>query len=303
VQPEAGRWWCRQCSPDSRWHDAIAYLRRRDGIGYREALARLGLRKEMPAMRSKTVTRTPPAPVDRVPADEWRRMAGRFVATTEKALWTSIGKPARAYLASRGIAETTARAWRLGYQPLPARTVQRPDGSETTIPKGLVIPWFAEGTLHHVKLRRLGRSTGGRYASLPGGHPLLYGAEAIAGRELVVLVEGELDALLLWQEAGDLVGVAALGSASAGLSATAARLLLPARRLLVAYDRDAAGEAGAARLAALSARVRVAGPPPDLPPDAEPLPKDLTDYHRAGCRLRDWIAFEAARALAQLRAA
>ena len=41
VQPAAGRWWCRRCSPDGRWHDAIAYVMRRDGVRFPEALSTL----------------------------------------------------------------------------------------------------------------------------------------------------------------------------------------------------------------------------------------------------------------------
>ncbi|MGI8423994.1 MAG: primase-helicase zinc-binding domain-containing protein, partial [Chloroflexota bacterium] len=41
VQPERGQWWCRTCSPDERWQDAIAYVERRDGVDFREAYSRL----------------------------------------------------------------------------------------------------------------------------------------------------------------------------------------------------------------------------------------------------------------------
>jgi DNA primase len=70
-----------------------------------------------------------------------------------------------------------------------------------------------------------------------------------------ILTEGEFDALLLWQEAGDLFGVAMLGSCNRGVSAKALRYLLGCPRLLVAYDVDAEGERGAERLGQLSSRV------------------------------------------------
>jgi hypothetical protein len=64
------------------------------------------------------------------------------------------------------------------------------------------------------------------------GHTLVPGEPAI-------LTEDEFDALLLWQEAGDLVGVATLGSCNRDISPKALRYLLGCPRLLVAYDVDA----------------------------------------------------------------
>ena len=59
------------------------------------------------------------------------------------------------------------------------------------------------------------------------------------------------------QEAGDLVDVATLGSATASPGGRWLTKLLPARRILAAYDHDAAGAKGASALAALSGRVNV----------------------------------------------
>jgi DNA primase len=38
VQPQEGLWFCRQCSPDGRWQDAIAFVMRRDGVLFAEDL-------------------------------------------------------------------------------------------------------------------------------------------------------------------------------------------------------------------------------------------------------------------------
>ena len=92
--------------------------------------------------------------------------------------------------------------------------------------------------------------------------------------------------LLLWQEAGDLVGVATLGSCSRGVSPKVLRYLLGCPRLLVAYDVDAEGERGAEQLGQLSPRMRRIRPP---------MGKDVTALWQAGGRVRDWVQFELAR--------
>ncbi len=82
------------------------------------------------------------------------------------------------------------------------------------------------------------------------------------------------------------MGTATLGSCSKTLTPRAMCDLLPIRRLLIAYDTDQDGEAGAAKLAALSERMHRIQPP---------VGKDVTDFWQKGGRLRDWIAFHLAR--------
>jgi hypothetical protein len=92
------------------------------------------------------------------------------------------------------------------------------------------------------------------------------------------------------QTCGDLVGVATLGSAGASVDLTCwGDYLLPLRRILIAYDLDPAGETGAAKLANFTTRARRV----DIP--SLPGVKDITDFHKAGGSLRQWIMGELAR--------
>lgn len=83
--------------------------------------------------------------------------------------------------------------------------------------------------------------------------------------------------MLLYQKAGDLVGVVTLGSASGKLDTSWLWELRHARRILVAHDVDLAGVPSAHALAAISQRMRV----------IQPFGAgDLTDMYRAGGDLR-----------------
>jgi hypothetical protein len=127
-----------------------------------------------------------------------------------------------------------------------------------------------------------------KYLSLMGSRPAPYGIETVAGRDVVLVAEGEFDALLARQDAGDVVGVLTLGSSSKGLSPCWFPYLLSVRRFLACYDLDVAGAQGAAKLAALSQRVRIIKPPAH----------DLTDFALTGGDLRAWVSFQVAKVTA-----
>jgi hypothetical protein len=153
---------------------------------------------------------------------------------------------------------------------------------------GIVLPWLLGEQLWHLKIRTSREHP--KYLAISAGHPCLFGADTLVPGEPAMLVEGEFDALLLWQEAGDLVGVATLGSCSKGVTPTptpkALRYLLGCPRLLVAYDVDAKGEKGAQRLEYLSPRmhrIRLQ------------VGKDVTAFWQAGGRVRNWVQHELAR--------
>ena len=131
-----------------------------------------------------------------------------------------------------------------------------------------------------------------KYLAISGGHPCLFGADTLVPGEPAILVEGEFDALLLWQEVGDLVGVATLGSCNRGLSARALRYLLGCPRLLVAYNVDGEGDKGAERLRRLPSRMQRVRPP---------VGKDVTAFWQAGGRVQDWVRFELGRVRQSMR--
>lgn len=293
VQPEQGLWWCRSCR--DRWSDAIDYVIWRSGCTFVEACRELGVRlDDRPAAPiTRTITRAAIAPEPPTLADDaaeplaaWRERGEQYVAAAEAALWGYTGSRARQWLAERGLTDETIRRWRLGYQPTDA--YEDPSawgldgGKRIWLAHGIVIPWFLDGQLWQVKIRRLDPRDP-KYISVRGGTPVLFGGETLDGHDIAVLPEGEFDTMLIEQEVGDLVGVASLGSASRKPDPLAADYLLGARVILTLHDVDASGERGADRIRDLThraIRLRV------------PIGKDATDFIKAGGDLRAWLLFE-----------
>jgi hypothetical protein len=148
------------------------------------------------------------------------------------------------------------------------------------VPRGIVIPCLAAGQTWYLKVRR--SSGQAKYSQVSGGQVALFGADTIGKHSTVVITEGEFDAMLLHQGAGDLVGVVTLGSAAARLPDAWVPYLLGVQRLLVAYDTDAAGAEGVARWESIASHAQ------RLVPLAG---KDVTDFYLAGGDLRAWVQF------------
>jgi len=120
------------------------------------------------------------------------------------------GIGAQGRLNKRGLSDGTIRSWDLGYNP---------EGQEIAgrwVEEGITIPWWADGKVWHVNVRRAGKEPDPKYKAVSGGRPILFGADRLAGEDLV-LVEGEFDCVLLKQDAGDLVAVATLGGCDKGI--------------------------------------------------------------------------------------
>jgi DNA primase len=281
VQPARGQWWCRSCSPDERWSDAIAYVERRDGVDFREACDRLGGGGSV----SATADTTRPAPLaappdDPEPSDTWRAAGRELVERAEALLWSDAGTRARDYLHERGLTDDTLRAWRVGFVDADRwETGGRwdVDAGRVKIARGITIPWLLDGQLWQIKIRR--GEDDPKYISVSGGHPLIYGAHTLPKQRAALALEGEFDAMLAWQEAGDLIGTFTLGGCSAPLRPRALSYFLPLSRVLVVYDNDVDGQKGAAALVARSARMRLVH---------VPAGKDLTEYRQSGGDIWRW---------------
>jgi DNA primase len=220
----------------------------------------------------------PPPPVEAVGPTGWGAVEARLIVdTAAELLWTDDGAEALEYLRGRGLDDETIRRAGLGWVPFVM--VRTKDGRRAFSASGWVIPWFDGGAVAAVKIRQPdGREP--RYLEAYRDRPLFYPGPRLAPLRRwadIAIVEGEFDALLLGQELAGLATVITTGSASSRPSLNLRSALAQARRLFLATDADAAGDACCAAWPERAIRVR--------PPDGH---KDWTDARRAGIDLRAW---------------
>lgn len=280
VSPDKGLWHCFGCQAGG---DAIGFLMKVERLSFTEALARLAaeLGIELRGGEGKARLLQVNAQAAQYFARELRKPSGR---------------KARDYLLSRGLGEKVWDRYGLGYAPAGwdglLRALGR-EGVEALRDLGLVVPGerghydrFRDRVMFTIRddqgrpVAFAGRSFSGdpKYLNVPNTAlftkgTLLYGLDlardAIRTRGWAVLVEGYTDVISL-QEAG--IGEA-VGSMGTALTDAQARLLARyTDRVIIAYDRDAAGEAstlrGLAVLRGAGLAVDVAVLPPGEDPDS-----------------------------------
>lgn len=151
------------------------------------------------------------------------------------------------------------------------------------VPCGITIPWYGDGALWGIKVRRAAGEQ--RYQQVSGGNirGCLYLADHIQPGLLLVLTEGEFDALTVWQVGWGEVSSASIGSASnCRINRRWFGKLLATPRLLICMDADEAGEKAASEIAILSQAVKRV---------QVPLGKDLNEFYRLASEetVRDWL--------------
>lgn len=253
--------------------DALDWLTHYRRLSFTEALRALGEPAPTAVPVERKYLKSPSEP----PEWNWQQRAERIVNQAEETLWSEVGEPALNYLIGRGLTTHTIRAARLGYVPGDFRSWRVMEGMD--VPCGITIPWFATGALWAVKVRRAYGTP--KYQQIKGGNVNgLYGADGLADREIALFCEGEFDALLARQEAGNLVAPVTLSSATAILSSRWYTELTHCHTILVAYDRDTAGEKGTKRLLSLSPRFRAV---------QVPQGKDVGEFYLNDGDVYHWI--------------
>lgn len=305
VQPHrirGGVWFCRKCT-GANWQDAIAFQMFVTGDSFTEAVQSLtdssinsNIKKQ-----SKTVQRKKdPAML----SNDWQDAAQSLlnyaknnlfeIGIDEKLEWQrkdiltgemiSREMSPLEYLNSRGLNRSTIRLWDLGYIPKDFWVDPRRfglSGKRIWIPQGILIPCKVGDLIWYLKIRRpSGRP---KYIQVRGSHSALFMVQTSEFFDQAIICEGELDALLLWQEVEDLIGVISLGGTSCQIDYSIWGLyLIGIRQFFSLYDNDPAGKQGRKKLDHLvTSHIKI--------PKLNEQTKDLTDFYMAGGNIRELI--------------
>ncbi len=244
--------------------DVIDFLREDEGISFGAACQALDLDPGSYAANPGQGRRSAYESVA-PPPEKWRDRAAVVVQKAHQYLWSRLGAQALDYLHQRGISEETIKQHQLGYIPFGEHgrwfkdaldlwgltADDAPDHEGVWLPEGILLPWWINGSIWKLNIRRLNglRKGDAKYIQVTGSEEGLFNADTITVDSPVVLTESELDALIAQQESAGRAACVATGSVSRGCrSRWIARISL-ARSALVAFDDDAnqAGERGARR--------------------------------------------------------
>lgn len=250
IQPHKANpsWWCRKCDKKG---DAIAFKQAYDNLNFVDAVKALNLESQLATETTSSKTlkfysnqNIAPAKDDGIPAldnPEWQSLAHRFMEWSWRNLHSGDYPHVQQYLIERGFSEYHTDLWMIGYNPKDYRWNW--GGVEVFAPAGIVIPWMdANETIYKLNIRR-DNPGNSKYLQIKGGANWLFNEHRIKADSMVVMVEGELDAIsIAVGYPHHRVVPVATGSSSGARWLRWAALLSSANRVLIAFDNDDAGE-------------------------------------------------------------
>ena len=296
---KGGRFWCRVCDIKG---DAINLLRDHQDLTYRQACEKLNVE---PGTRHTPRKEQTPLIAEN-PSDLWIEKATAFVEWSHSQLLHNDNLLFS--LKKRGLTLETIKSFKLGYNPtrlfrqcpewgLSNELKENGEPKSIWLPSGVVIPTFEGDKLVKVKIRNANfereleryeamkqrgnmlKYQPSKYVVVKGSKkcPSVYGNTAL---ETLLVLESELDAILVSQEAANLCFSLALGGSKQPLDLEKERIVRGAERVLFCPDFDEAGKESWDKWVKRF---------PDTKRILTPVGKDPTDALNQGINLREWI--------------
>lgn len=287
---------CRQCYPmvkgSGRRHDAIGFVMWIDGVDFVEAVAIL-TDQPLPVAIDRVTPATKPNVLS--PENEWNEpyqcdKAWNNCCSLLKAL-SAPAKDSVRYLQKRSIKAATVKAFQIGWCKfhLPATwddvKRERIHPNQTAIS----LPWFNhDGALVAVRYRFIQPHTytgidgstkkevrmNSEFGSCFGG---AFGWQALHGAskcDVLIVCEGEMNALSIWQAGNGRVDVLSIGSESSGIPVIVIELAKQYKHAIVWTDKGDVADSIALSIGAASMRSPII--------DGYPKGADANDLLRLG---------------------
>ena len=251
---------------------------------------------------------------------EWQATADEIVVQAESNLWSKAGREALDWLRRRGFDDATIGRFRLGFVPETVRSkpLEAIPDERTGEPspiyarRGITMPWIAPDAWYGlageldvprwvgVNVRRLmpnvsepwpsndptGKCRTFRGSTRGYGYPFPDVLPSQCGPPILI-VEGEIDALLTWQEVGELAHVVTLGGGKQTPKPCTLEAMLSCSLWLIATDHDKTGDEAAKMLRELGkGRARRL-----YLTDA----KDMGEFVQGGGNVAEWLQSELSR--------
>jgi DNA primase len=240
IWPESNRYYCRQCGKSG---DVIQYYRDFHGCSFKEACKRAHITpKNKKGRRTRQSSFFIPQ-VASLPPPQWQLPATEFIDTCHDDL---INTPnAIALLVKRGFSMDSIKRFRLGWNNRSSfvEWLDEEPKRKIWLPKGIVIPTLKEKKLVKMKIRRsewYENDVYPKYVEIHGSMsaPSVYATD---NNTLAIILESELDAMLIQQEADNMCTAIALGGASKKPDKGTHILLSEAPAILFSLDFDETG--------------------------------------------------------------
>ena len=299
---------CRKCH--EKRGDAIEFVQWLHDVGFREACAMLsGGTLPEPA----TVSHRPaPTRPQRRPAGFDRGRAARLVADAQDRLFEAAGEPGQKYLLGRGLEPLTWLTFGLGYVASSPTAEKLP---------AIVLPWYQRGELVAVRFRFLkpagdtkikslkgsgfaGRLFGGQALPQFVAQPVTEGHRPAEALRTLVLCEGELNAVSVWQVAAESgVDVLSVGSESQHTPESMVAIAARYGQVICWFDRPEIARSAAKSLPGAHAVQSPAGKDANDLLQAGLLSKALCTWRQRACETAEqrerllWALWDAANSL------
>lgn len=254
-----GRYWCRQCDING---DAIDFCRNFLGLSWDKAMNKLNLPIATPPHPRPKLTKKASPKFETVqdPSAAWKEKALFFVNQCHERLWEN--PHALKKLHERGFTNDSIKRFKLGYCCSHESTNTKdsycdyadwdlaPEINDSGklkrlwLPHGLVIPWISEkGVVLKINIRRFDwyeEEKFGKYIKVIGSKktPAIYGD---VNKRIALVLESELDAMLIQQEARDICFCIATGGTSQPIDSNTDYLISKSLLILICPDVDIAG--------------------------------------------------------------